>query len=718
MESSQTFGRYRVERVIGKGAMGTVYRAVDPRIDRVVAIKTVSFQAVDEAERQSALDRFHLEARLAGKLAHPNIVTIYDVGENFIAMEFLEGESLASYLKRKGPLPLNEALTYCQGMAAALDHAHSHGIIHRDVKPANILLSGAEHKVKLTDFGIAKGAGMGMTATGHVLGTPNYMAPEQVLGEGLDARSDLFSLAVVCYEMLSGKLPFGGDSLTTVAYKIVHTTPPPIRSVNPAIPAAVEAFLSRALAKNPEHRFPSGHAFMEAFRLAARVPDMPPPLPSSGGMPTQPRPARQELALSPLPPPVTEERSTRLLLWLIPFVFLAAAAGWVVWRSRNTAPPKAAALAGSAAAGRETGGEFSEQALAHVEAQLPEEEGLLPDPGPEPAPAGGDLFSPMETPLGDLEEEPMAAASQGNAVPEQPPAKSQTSLEMEADSSRPPARSHIPAAEPRPTSQPVPLLAAPPKSWNRSFGDEWGELADLVFLDGKLYLGDIGEEAIRILDPHSGRQMSQFEVPDEPAQMAVWQQQLYVAIPSRGIARYSTAGVLDASFGKKGVLSGDFKRIKGLASDGRGGFWLTDSAQNRLAHIGTDGRADRLVTGFKDPGAILISPEGQVLVLDRGNHRLLGFSPEGRQLFILGGQGKEAGKFSKPSGLSIGRGWLAICDQGNRRLQFFPWPGRGPVQVLPGGGATAFDGLASCLFNGEQLLVVDSGKKLVHLFTP
>jgi serine/threonine-protein kinase len=717
METSQTFGRYRVERVIGKGAMGTVYRAVDPRIDRVVAIKTVSFQAVDEAERQSALDRFHLEARLAGKLAHPNIVTIYDVGENFIAMEFLEGESLASYLKRKGPLPLAEALAFCQGMAAALDHAHSHGIIHRDVKPANILLSGADHKVKLTDFGIAKGAGMGMTATGHVLGTPNYMAPEQVLGEGLDARSDLFSLAVVCYEMLSGKLPFGGDSLTTVAYKIVHTTPPPIRSVNPTIPAAVEAFLSRALAKNPEHRFSSGHAFMDAFRLAATVPDMPPPLPASGELAQQPRPARQEPAVSPLLPAAPAGRNSRLLLWLIPLVLLLAAAGWFVLRQKTSVSQKEALLAGSAGSNGETAGESLDQAAMGEGDQGESEAGQLAAAEMGTPAEDGDLLSPMETPLGEPESEAPPVERQGDRPTEVPPATVETVQPKPEGPSRPAAGAAIQPAQLRPANQPA-ALVAPPKSWSRSFGDEWGELADLVYLEGKLYLGDIGEEAIRILDPRSGRQMSQFEVPDEPAQMTVWRGQLYVAIPSRGIARYSPSGVLDGNFGKKGVLSGDFKRIRGLASDGRGGFWLTDSAQNRLAHIGMDGHADRLVTGFKDPGAILVSPEGQVLVLDRGNHRILGFSAEGQQVFILGGQGKEPGKFSKPSGLSIGNGWLAVCDQGNRRIQFFSWPARGGAQVLPGGGANAFDGLSSCLFSDEQLLVVDSGKKVVHLFTP
>src|SRR5215470_11881151 len=224
--SPQTVGRYEILGEMGRGAMGVVYKAKDPTIGRIVALKTMRLdtQGIDSGE---LLRRFQNEARAAGLLNHPNIVTIYDAGEQngmfYIAMEFIQGTTLQEVLEERHVLPAEEALQISREVCKALDYAHAHGIIHRDVKPANIMIT-AQGAVKIMDFGIAKTGG-NMTSTGHVLGTPNYMSPEQVKGRQLDGRSDVFSYGVVLYEMLTGEKPFVGQNVTTIIYKIVNESP-------------------------------------------------------------------------------------------------------------------------------------------------------------------------------------------------------------------------------------------------------------------------------------------------------------------------------------------------------------------------------------------------------------------------------------------------------------------------------------------------------------
>ncbi len=258
-------GRYEVLNELGKGAMGVVYLAKDPVIGRLVAIKTIKTSQGDEDDSESRefRERFVREAQTAGILSHPNIVTIHDIGEDtesrasFIAMEYIEGRNLKTVLTDKNRFTWDEIADLVAQIGEALDYAHRKGIIHRDVKPANIILT-TDGKVKITDFGIAKVASSNLTTTGQFLGTPNYMSPEQVSGAPVDGRSDIFSLGVVLYELLTLRKPFQGDNLTAISYKIVHEDFTPPADLSSDIPPEFNPIVARAMAKDPWNRYQRG----------------------------------------------------------------------------------------------------------------------------------------------------------------------------------------------------------------------------------------------------------------------------------------------------------------------------------------------------------------------------------------------------------------------------------------------------------------------------
>jgi serine/threonine protein kinase len=261
-------GRYEIAGELGKGAMGVVYKATDPNIGRTVAIKTLRID-IHGAENEEILGRFKNEARAAGMMNHANIITIYDAGEQeglfYIAMEFIEGQTLQSLLKQVKSLPVKQATDIVRQVCSGLDYAHARGIIHRDIKPANIMIT-ADGTVKIMDFGVAKSGTTGMTSTGQVVGTPNYMSPEQVKGKALDGRTDLFSVGVVLYEMLTGTRPFGGENVTTIIYKIVHENPPAPRDLVNDLHPGLNAVVMKALAKAPEERYATGAEFARAVQ--------------------------------------------------------------------------------------------------------------------------------------------------------------------------------------------------------------------------------------------------------------------------------------------------------------------------------------------------------------------------------------------------------------------------------------------------------------------
>ena len=274
-ESARAFGRYRVLRGLGEGAMGKVYLAEDPVIGRKVAVKVLQAQrGMSDSEREEAQLRFEREVKAAGSLAHPHLVTIHDVGReqgvSYIAMEYVEGDSLRTVLGR-GPRLLSErVIALLQQIASALDFAHGRGIIHRDVKPANVLLT-ARGDAKIADFGVAKVSSVDLTRTGIILGTPAYMSPEQVTDQNLTPAADQFSLAVMAYQMLAGKRPFGGENATKTLYQIAYHEPPPASQVNQELPARVDAVLKKAMAKKPGDRYPNCGSFVESLAGALRT---------------------------------------------------------------------------------------------------------------------------------------------------------------------------------------------------------------------------------------------------------------------------------------------------------------------------------------------------------------------------------------------------------------------------------------------------------------
>lgn len=280
-------GRYEILEELGQGAMGVVYKARDPLIDRVVAIKTINLgHALDEKDRHE--ERFYQEARAAGRLSHPNIVTIHDIGESediaYIAMEFLQGRELRDIMNEGEQLALPQILAIATQVARGLAYAHEHGIVHRDIKPSNIMLVRDGH-VKITDFGIARMSTSGVrTQTGMVLGSPKYMSPEQVLGKTIDARSDIFSLGVTLYEMLTGMAPFRGDNVNVIMYQTLNVTPPPPSTLNPQVPEMLDYILAKALEKDLESRYQTALELAEDLRTCRetllRSMDKDPGLPS------------------------------------------------------------------------------------------------------------------------------------------------------------------------------------------------------------------------------------------------------------------------------------------------------------------------------------------------------------------------------------------------------------------------------------------------------
>ena len=264
-------GRYQVEKELGKGAMGVVYLGKDPKIGRVVAIKTMALSQEFEAyELQDVKDRFFREAETAGRLNHPHIVTIFDAGEEhdlaYIAMEFLKGKDLTPYIKPDNLLPLPRVMSIIARVAEALSYAHTNNVVHRDVKPANVMYELESDTVKVTDFGIARITDSSKTKTGMVLGTPSYMSPEQLAGKKIEGRSDLFSLGVTLYQLACGFLPFQGDSMAQLMFKIANEPHIDILTHNPNLPPCLVDIVNKALSKQPETRFQTGDEMAQAIK--------------------------------------------------------------------------------------------------------------------------------------------------------------------------------------------------------------------------------------------------------------------------------------------------------------------------------------------------------------------------------------------------------------------------------------------------------------------
>ncbi len=331
-------GPYTIREKIGEGGMAVVYKGYQESLNRYVAIKVLRG---DLARNQQFVTRFRREALAVAKLSHPNILHVYDAGVAYgvyyIVMDYAPGGSLKDLMRRR-PLDMGRAISIVAQVAEALDYAHQRGLIHRDVKPSNILLS-ADGRPLLTDFGIAKALyeQEQLTRTGTAIGTPEYMAPEQVEGHAVDGRTDIYSLGVVLYEMVGGRPPFRADTPMAVVYQHLNETPPPLRRVNPSAPGWLEAILDQALAKNPAARFQRASDFARSLRREQVVEEQ-----------TRPLPPRERRSPSPVPltGPVTRERPAQprrqgtvgVLLGAIALVLLALVGGGV-WLLLNDGPP-------------------------------------------------------------------------------------------------------------------------------------------------------------------------------------------------------------------------------------------------------------------------------------------------------------------------------------------------------------------------------------------
>ena len=369
MDTPKKIGRYEILEELGHGAMGTVYRAKDPAMDRVVALKTIISLVLASDQGSDFRERFYREARAAGALAHPGIVPVFDVGEHeglpFLVMEFISGKTLADAVKRGERMTLDRVCEIGQKIADALGYAHQHGVVHRDIKPANILLTSKEahgiERPKITDFGVAKLAAGHTTLTGQILGTPAFMPPEQITGSPIDGRADIFSLGVVLYWLATGEQPFPGESMTAVSYKVVHTEPVPPRKLNPSIPLKLEGIILKCLAKNPDERYQTGEDLardlgeLRAVSTSMGLKGLPPDVAPAGSDPNAtyietpvPAPAGRTAAPLPTAPAVApKSNSNNLLAFAALAVVIVAAGSWYMLRHKGTpavqlAPPSSA----------------------------------------------------------------------------------------------------------------------------------------------------------------------------------------------------------------------------------------------------------------------------------------------------------------------------------------------------------------------------------------
>lgn len=422
-------GRYQILSELGRGAMGAVYKALDPQIDRTVAIKVILTANLSPKELENYKQRFYREARAAGKMSHGSIVTIYDItedagGQPYLVMEFVEGRTLDQVMAECAasgqPLPLQRALGIGKQVAEALDYAHRRGVVHRDVKPANILLT-EDGVAKIADFGIAKMEGVQLTQTGHMLGTPAFMSPEQFSGGAIDARADLFSLGAILYWMLTGQKPFHAETLSMVTYKVVFADPPAPTQANPALPANVDPVLARALAKKPEARYAACKELAEdldallagkpvratplsPFEQTALAPPAPEVAPADAPQPVertvaqpvertvaqpgeikaeQTAPTLTKTPAAPRKPSEQAARPARRMAWLLLLVLIAGGTSAYFFWPRTSEPIAQETPAVSSAAPQR-----SEQAASTKKAEEPKTAEELPQtavaPPPEP----------------------------------------------------------------------------------------------------------------------------------------------------------------------------------------------------------------------------------------------------------------------------------------------------------------------------------------------
>jgi DNA-binding beta-propeller fold protein YncE/predicted Ser/Thr protein kinase len=632
----RTLGSYQIVAEIAHGGMATVYRALQPRLGRYVALKILSPEFSRDPD---FVERFEREARIAARLEHPNIVPIYDVGEAdgafYIAMRLVPGESLAHILSTGGPLPVQRTRAILGQVASALDYAHRQGVVHRDVKPGNILVEDDDH-VSLADFGIARATdATRVTRFGVLVGTPAFMAPEQVQGLDVDYRADLYSMGVVAYLMFTGRAPFEADSVVTLLHKHVYDPPPPACTIRPDLPQEIDAALSRMLAKQPGERYPTAAAFATALHAEP------------------PAEVTVYRGAAPGPPRQIEDSATQ-----------TAAKP----RKRSAAPWLM--LAGLLAV-----------VLAAVGALSLREPNVLLTVAPNPTSAAPTSTVPLEL-QGTWEilaGDPTAAGffngPAGVAINQQGEIFITEQLNHRI--------------------QKLSASGQPLAQWG-TFGDAPGQFRDpsAIVLDreGNLYVADTSNNRVQKLGP-DGRPLTQWGGSGQlssPLGVALDADgNVYVADSGNNrIQKFSPTGQVLQQWGIYGTAPGQFSTPSGVALDAQNNLFVLDAGNNRIQKLAQDGRllaswgksrnysttptpeTDNSELTFGALSSIVLDASGNLLVVDSGTDRIVKISTTGAKLAEWGDWGSVPGEFESPVGIGLdSQGDIFVADHDNDRIQ-------------------------------------------------
>ena len=635
-ESTRSVGTYEIVDEVAHGGMATVYRALQPSLGRFVALKVLSSELARDPD---FVNRFQREARVAARLEHPNIAPIYDVGQAdgvfYIAMRLVPGRSLSDIVTSDGPLPLERTRAILAQIASALDYAHRQGVVHRDVKPSNVLVE-ANDQVSLVDFGIARAADVThITRFGVLVGTPIFMAPEQAQGLDVDFRADLYSLGVVAYLMLTGQAPFQADSVVTVLHKQVYDPPPSVRVSRPDLPESVDAAVERMLAKQPGERYPTAAAFVSALHGQA-APEI-----------TSLAVERTVVAARP-PQPVRQHRLPSPWLWLVP---AAGALGIVLLIVLALMPGQTGSirdvitLPNSTNNAQDTGASATPTAARQLAGTWEILAGDPTGPGTFNGPAG------------------VAIDQQGNIfVAEQ-------------------------------LNHRIQKLSSSGQSVARwgTFGESPGQFRDpsgvVVDSSGNVYVADRGNNRVQKLGP-DGSPLAQWGGPGQltsPAALALDSQgNVYVADSgSNHIQKFSTTGQALQQWGVFGEGPGQFSTPSGIAVDAQGNMYVVDEGNARIQKLAPDGQplaqwgsgntAATPTPGqltLSSPTGIVLDSAGNILVTDSGANRIVKLSTAGGQLATWGEWGGGPGEFEYPLGIALDpQGSIVIADHDNDRVQ-------------------------------------------------
>lgn len=648
-EFERTLGPYQIVDEIARGGMATVYRALQPSLGRYVALKVLSAELAHDAE---FVARFQHEARVAARLEHPNIVPIHEVGQTdgafYLAMRLVPGRSLADMVTSEGPLDPERVRALLSQVASALDYAHRQGVVHRDIKPSNILVEDNDH-VSLADFGIARATDASrVTRLGVLVGTPRFMAPEQVQGLDVDYRADLYSLGVVAYLMLTGRVPFEADSVVTLLHKQVYEPPPPARLIRPDLPENVETALSHMLAKQPGERYPSAAAFVAALD------DRPSP------DATLFRPARTEPAVAA---PVTgEQLAAPARASPIPQPRRRANAAWLIGGVGVVAVILIGAVVGFALLGRGSG------------LFIPDPSSIVRNTTPVPSAPGvpPELPGTWEILAGDATAAGFFNGPAGVAVNQQGEIFVTELLNHRVQ---------------KLSSNGQPLV-----QWG-TFGEATGQFRDpsaaVIDSDGNLYVADKGNDRIQKLGP-DGTPLAQFGGSGQlsgPTGVALDAQgNIYVADSGNNrIQKFSSDGQPLQQWGIYGTGPGQFSSPASIAVDAQGNMYVVDEGNHRIQKLAQDGQPlaqwgsarDSSATPtstsqllFGDPTSVVLDRAGNLLVVDSGSDSIVKLSPTGAKLAEWGEWGAAPGEFESPLGIALDpQGNLIVADHDNDRIQ-------------------------------------------------